>query len=47
MCFCLESIELQMCENNIFFTPVKYTLVCRMPQVFWAAWYTTVYFDPL
>ena len=23
VCFCLESVELQMRENSIFFTPVK------------------------
>ena len=30
MCFCSGSVELQMHENSVFFTPVKYTLVCHM-----------------
>ena len=33
--FCLGSVELQMCENGVFLTPVKYTLVCRTPKVSW------------
>jgi len=45
VCFCSRSVELQMCENGIFFTPVKYTLVCRVPQVSWAARHTTVCLD--
>ena len=45
MCFCSESVELQMRENGIFFTPVKYTLVCRAPRVSWAAQHTTVCLD--
>ena len=45
MCFCSESVELQMCENCAFFTPVKYTLVCRAPQVSWATRHTTVCLD--
>jgi len=31
-----------MRENGIFFTPVKYTHVCRTPRVSWAAQHTTV-----
>ena len=31
------SVELQMHENGIFFTAVKYTLVCCTPLVSWAA----------
>ena len=31
------SVKLQMRKNGVFFTPVKYTLVCRVPQVAWAA----------
>jgi len=31
--FCSGSFELQMHENSIFFTPVKYTLVCPTPKV--------------
>ena len=42
VCFCSGSVELQMRENVIFFTPVKYTLVCHMPRVSWA---TTVCLD--
>ena len=34
-----------MRENGIFFTPVKYTLACRAPQVSWAARHTTVCLD--
>ena len=45
VCFCSGSAELQMRENGIFFTPVKYTLVCRAPQVSWAARHTTVCLD--
>ena len=26
------SVRLQMRENSVFFTPVKYTLVCRVPR---------------
>ena len=26
VCFCSGSVELQMRENGVFFTPVKYTL---------------------
>ena len=37
VCFCLGSVELQMRENGVFFTPVKYTPVCRVLQVSWAA----------
>ena len=40
--FCFGSVEQQMCENSIFFTPVKYTLVCHKPQVYWATQHTTV-----
>ena len=42
VCFCSGSVELQMRENGVFFTPVKYTLVCCAPQVSWAAQHTTV-----
>ena len=35
VCFCSGSVELQMHENDIFFTPVKYALVHRVPQVSW------------
>jgi len=35
VCFCSGSAELQMCENSIFFTPVKCTLVYRIPKVSW------------
>ena len=31
VCFCSGSVELQMRENGVFFTPVKYTLVYRAP----------------
>ena len=34
-----------MRENGVFFTPVKYTLACRAPQVSWAARHTTVCLD--
>ena len=34
-----------MRENGVFFTPVKYTLVCRTPWVSWAARHTTVCLD--
>ena len=34
--FCSGSVEVQLSENGIFFTPVKYTLVRRVPLVFWA-----------
>ena len=34
-----------MRENGVFFTPVKYTLVCRAPWVSWAAQHTTVCLD--
>ena len=41
VCYCSGSVELQMCENGIkflFFTPIKYTLVCLASQgVSWAA----------
>ena len=40
--FLYGSVEQQMRENDIFFTPVKYTLVCHAPWVFWAARHTTV-----
>ena len=40
-----ECVELQMHENRIFFTPVKYTLVCRTPQVSWATRHTTLCLD--
>jgi len=30
MCFCSGSAELQMHENIVLFTSVKYTLVCRV-----------------
>ena len=30
---------------SVFFTPVKYTLVCRAPWVSWAARHTTVCLD--
>jgi len=33
MCFCLGSVELQIRENGVFFTAVKYTLVCCAPRV--------------
>ena len=36
-----------MRENGVFFTPVKYTLVCRVPRVSWAARHTTVYLDSM
>ena len=45
MCFCSRSVDLQMRQNGIFFTPVKYTLVCYMPQVSWAVRHTTVCLD--
>jgi len=45
VCFCSGSAELQMRENGVFFTPVKYTLACRAPQVSWAARHTTVCLD--
>ena len=35
VCFCSGSFKLQMHENGIFFTPVKYTLVCRTPKFSW------------
>ena len=35
VCFCSGSFELQMHENGVFFTPVKYTLVCRMSKFSW------------
>jgi len=35
VCFCSGSFELQMRENGVFFTPVKYTLVCRTPKLSW------------
>ena len=47
VCFCSGSVELQMHENGIFFTPVKYTLVCRASLVSWAARHTTVCLDTL
>ena len=31
ICFSSGTIELQMHENGVFFTPVKYTLVCCAP----------------
>ena len=34
MYICSGSVELQMCENGIFFTSVKKTLICRVPRVF-------------
>ena len=37
MCFCSGSVELQVRENGVLFTPVKYTLVCHASQVSWAA----------
>ena len=33
LCFCSGSFEQQMRENSVFFTPVKYTLVCPTPKV--------------
>jgi len=33
MCFGSGSVELQMRENSIFFTPLKYILLCRTPRV--------------
>ena len=45
VCFCLGNVEQQMRENGVFFTPVKYTLVCRAPQVSWTARHTTVCLD--
>ena len=33
VCFCSGSFKLQMRENDVFFTPVKYTLVCPTPKV--------------
>ena len=44
-CFCSRSVELQMPENGIFFTSVKYTLACRVPQVAWAARHITMCLD--
>jgi len=41
MCFCSGSVELQMHENGIFFTPVKYTLVCQAHQVSWGFFFHT------
>ena len=41
--FCSGSVELQMSENGIFFTPPKYSLVCCMPQVSWAVRHTHDY----
>ena len=43
--FYLGSVELQMRENGVFFTPVKCILVCHTPQVSWAAQHTTVCLD--
>ena len=40
--FCSWSFELQLCENNHFFTPVKKTLACRVPRVSLATRHTTV-----
>ena len=45
VCFCSGSVELQMRENGVFVTTVKYTLVCRVPRVSWAAQHTTVCLD--
>ena len=45
VCFCSGSAELQMHENGVFFTPVKYTFVCCAPQVSWAARHTTACLD--
>jgi len=38
MCF---SVKLQS-QNSTSFAPVKYTFVCHVPQVSWAAQYTTL-----
>ena len=35
VCFYSGSLELQMRENGVFFTPVKYTLVCRTLKFSW------------
>ena len=40
-----QGVKLQMCENGVFLTSVKYTLVCHMHQVSWAARHSTVCFD--
>ena len=32
-CFGSVSVELQMHDNSVFLTPVKYTLVCHVPRV--------------
>jgi len=45
VCLCPGSVELQMRENGVFITPVKYTLVCRVPWVSWAARHSTVCLD--
>jgi len=37
------SFELQMHENGIFFTPIKYTLVCPIPKVSFFSGRTTHY----
>ena len=34
-----------MCENNIFFTPVKYIFACHALQVSWAAQHTIMCLD--
>ena len=45
VCFCSGNVELVMRENGVFFTPVKYILVCCAPWVSWAARHTTVCLD--
>jgi len=43
VCLCSRSFELQMRENSVFFTPVKYTLVCPTPKVSFFLGRTTHY----
>ena len=46
LCVSVEKgVKLQMCKNGVFFTSVKYTLVCHVHQVSWAARHSTVCFD--
>ena len=45
VCFYSGSVELQMHENDVFFTPVKYILVYCVPWVSWAARHTSVCLD--
>ena len=45
VCFLSGSVKLQIHENGIFFTPVKYTLVCFTPWVSWTTRHTTMCLD--